>query len=141
MGLLGLRYALKHHLPHVVSYHTHFDRYLEYYRLKSMIPLYWKYIQWFHRACDATLTPSQETLNTLQAQGIQRLKLWSRGIDCNLYSLVNEARISVNDTTSPLPLFYSTLVALPRKRHRYAHNYHAAVAPGNAVPCSLDYRW
>ncbi|MDQ0657742.1 glycosyltransferase family 1 protein [Paenibacillus sp. W2I17] len=86
MGLLGLRYALKHHLPHVVSYHTHFDRYLEYYRLKSMIPLYWKYIQWFHRACDATLTPSQETLNTLQTQGIQRLKLWSRGIDCNLYS-------------------------------------------------------
>lgn len=87
MGLLGLRYALKHHLPHVVSYHTHFDRYLEYYRLKSMIPLYWKYIQWFHRACDATCTP-----------------------------LINAARISVNDTTSPLPLFYSTLDALPRKK-------------------------
>ncbi|WP_025681518.1 glycosyltransferase family 4 protein [Paenibacillus massiliensis] len=85
MGLLGLKYALKHQLPHVISYHTHFDRYLEYYKLKSMVPLYWKYIKWFHRACDATFTPSLETLNSLQLQGIQRLKLWSRGIDCELY--------------------------------------------------------
>ncbi|MEN1985561.1 MULTISPECIES: glycosyltransferase family 4 protein [Paenibacillus] len=86
MGLPGLKYALKHHLPHVISYHTHFDRYLEYYKLKSMIPLYWKYIQWFHRASDATLVPSQETFEELRQQGIQRLKLWSRGVDCELYT-------------------------------------------------------
>lgn len=86
MGLLGLRYALKFQLPHVISYHTHFDRYLNYYKLGSVIPLYWKYIKWFHRTCDTTFVPSQDTMYTLQAQGIQSLKLWSRGIDCNLYS-------------------------------------------------------
>lgn len=113
MGLLGLRYALKHQLPHVISYHTHFDRYLEYYRLNSIIPLYWKYIQWFHRACDSTLAPSQETLNSLQSKGIQRLKLWSRGIDCNLYS--PDKRSSDIHTryniTAPLILLYVGRIA------------------------------
>ncbi|WP_240342958.1 MULTISPECIES: glycosyltransferase family 4 protein [Paenibacillus] len=113
MGLFGLRYALKHQLPHVISYHTHFDRYLEYYKLKSVIPLYWKYIQWFHRACDATLTPSQETLNSLQSKGIQRLKLWSRGIDCSLYSpdkRSSNMRTRYN-ITAPLILLYVGRIA------------------------------
>nr|WP_261780050.1 glycosyltransferase family 1 protein [Paenibacillus xylanexedens] len=113
MGLLGLKYALKHRLPHVVSYHTHFDRYLEYYRLKSMIPLYWKYIKWFHRSADATLTPSVETLNTLQSQGIPRLKLWSRGIDCDLYSPYKrrDAIRTRYNITAPLILLYVGRIA------------------------------
>lgn len=37
IGLCGLRYARKHDLPHVASYHTHFDRYLEYYRMKKSL--------------------------------------------------------------------------------------------------------
>ncbi|QOS82625.1 glycosyltransferase family 1 protein [Paenibacillus sp. JNUCC31] len=113
MGLLGLRYALKHQLPHVISYHTHFDRYLEYYRLNSIIPLYWKYIQWFHRACDTTLAPSQEALNSLQSKGIQRLKLWSRGIDCSLYSpdkRSSDVRTRYN-ITAPLILLYVGRIA------------------------------
>ncbi|MBT2293333.1 glycosyltransferase family 1 protein [Paenibacillus albidus] len=86
LGLCGLRYAQRHQLPHVVSYHTHFDRYLAYYRMDRMAPLYWKYIRWFHRSCDSTLAPSRETVTSLRMQGINRLRLWSRGIDCQLYS-------------------------------------------------------
>ncbi|MDQ0196610.1 glycosyltransferase family 4 protein [Paenibacillus wynnii] len=86
IGLCGLRYAHKHGLPHVASYHTHFDRYLEYYRMKRIVPLYWKYMNWFHRSCDATFAPSSETLDTLRHQGFDHLKLWSRGIDCQLYT-------------------------------------------------------
>ena len=86
IGLCGLRYAHTHDLPHVVSYHTHFDRYLEYYRLKQIIPIYWKYIRWFHRSCDAIFAPSNETINTLRMQGFSGLRLWSRGVDCEFYS-------------------------------------------------------
>ncbi|UPK47216.1 glycosyltransferase family 1 protein [Paenibacillus pabuli] len=113
MGLLGLRYALKQQLPHVISYHTHFDRYLEYYRLNSIIPLYWKYIQWFHRACDSTLAPSQETLDSLHSKGIQRLKLWSRGIDCSLYSPDKRSSDIRNryNITAPLILLYVGRIA------------------------------
>ncbi|UQZ35977.1 glycosyltransferase family 1 protein [Paenibacillus sp. PK3_47] len=86
LGLCGLRYARKQNLPHVASYHTHFDRYLEYYRMRRIVPLYWKYMKWFHRTCDAILAPSQETVDYLQNQGFNRLRTWSRGVDCSLYT-------------------------------------------------------
>ncbi|AIQ51940.1 glycosyltransferase family 4 protein [Paenibacillus sp. FSL R7-0331] len=86
LGLYGLRYAHKHNLPHVASYHTHFDRYLRYYRMPSLIPLYWKYMKWFHRSCDAILAPSRETAGVLRTRGFTGLRLWSRGVDCGLYN-------------------------------------------------------
>lgn len=113
IGLCGLRYARKYGLPHVASYHTHFDRYLEYYRMKRIVPLYWKYMKWFHRSCDATFAPSNETLDSLQVQGFQRLKLWSRGIDCNLYTPKKRSH-QVRDRygiTAPLLLLYVGRIA------------------------------
>lgn len=86
IGLTGLRYARKHQLPHVASYHTHFDRYLEYYKMRRILPLYWKYMKWFHRSCDAILAPSRETAASLRSEGFTGLRLWSRGVDCTLYS-------------------------------------------------------
>ncbi|MEK3714102.1 glycosyltransferase family 4 protein [Paenibacillus sp. FSL R7-0333] len=86
IGLTGLRYARKQQLPHVASYHTHFDRYLEYYKMRRILPLYWKYMKWYHRSCDAVLAPSRETLTSLRMEGFTRLRLWSRGVDCTLYS-------------------------------------------------------
>lgn len=113
MGLTGLRYAHSHNLPHVVSYHTHFDRYLEYYRMKSLIPLYWRYMRWFHASCDATLAPSEETISTLRQQGFSRLRLWSRGIDCSFYTPDKRNR-EVRERygiTAPLLLLYVGRVA------------------------------
>ncbi|MEK5236292.1 glycosyltransferase family 1 protein [Paenibacillus sp. FSL L8-0470] len=92
IGLYGLRYAQKQNLPHVASYHTHFDRYLQYYRMSRIIPLYWKYMKWFHRSCDAILAPSRETEATLRSHGFTRLRLWSRGIDCGLFTPEKRSR-------------------------------------------------
>ncbi|OCT13427.1 glycosyl transferase [Paenibacillus pectinilyticus] len=86
LGLCGHHYARKHNISHVASYHTHFDRYLSYYRMKAAVPLYWSYMKWFHQSCDATFAPSQDTIQTLEDQGFQHMKLWSRGVDCNLYT-------------------------------------------------------
>jgi len=119
LGLCGLRYAQSHHTPYVTSYHTHFDRYLEYYRVKGMVPLYWSYIKWFHRSCDATFAPSIDTINTLQSHGIDRLKLWSRGVDCQLFtpekrhSNVRE-RYGINE---PILLLYVGRIAPEKDIH------------------------
>lgn len=113
IGLCGLRYARKHALPHVASYHTHFDRYLNYYRMKRIVPLYWKYMKWFHRSCDANFAPSNETLNSLRSQDFNRLKLWSRGIDCDLYTPKNRSR-AVRERygiTAPVLLLYVGRIA------------------------------
>lgn len=86
IGLCGLHYARKHRISHVASYHTHFDRYLTYYRMKRAVPLYWTYMKWFHQSCDATFVPSTDTMQHLHAQGFDRMLLWSRGVDCALYT-------------------------------------------------------
>lgn len=86
IGLCGLHYARKHHIPHVASYHTHFDRYLAYYRMKAAVPLYWSYMKWFHQSCDVTFAPSLDTIDSLENQGFNRMLLWSRGVDCTLYT-------------------------------------------------------
>ncbi|MDR6549915.1 glycosyltransferase family 1 protein [Paenibacillus qinlingensis] len=86
LGLCGLHYARKRLISHVASYHTHFDQYLTYYHMKAAVPLYWSYIKWFHHSCNATFAPSSDTIHTLQKQGIERLQLWTRGVDCLLYT-------------------------------------------------------
>lgn len=86
VGLSGLRFARRHRIPHVASYHTHFDRYMEHYHMKPLIPAYWAYTRWFHQSCSAVFAPSAETVQVLREQGLHRLRIWSRGIDATLYS-------------------------------------------------------
>ncbi len=85
IGLCGLFYGRRHHIPLVASYHTHFDRYLEHYHLQLAAPLFWRYIRWFHHHCIRTFAPSQETLSLLKQQGISGLRIWNRGVDCSLF--------------------------------------------------------
>lgn len=70
-------------------------------------------MKWFHRSCDATFAPSYETLDSLQAQGFHRLKLWSRGIDCQQYTPKKRSH-EVRERygiTAPLLLLYVGRIA------------------------------
>ncbi|KWX71277.1 glycosyltransferase family 4 protein [Paenibacillus jilunlii] len=114
IGLCGLRYAHRQGLPHVASYHTHFDRYLEYYRMRRIVPLYWRYMKWFHRTCGATFAPSRETAEILREQGFERLRLWSRGVDCQQYSPDKRQAASLRERygiSVPLVLLYVGRIA------------------------------
>lgn len=81
LGLLGIRYAKKRHIPLVASYHTHFDQYLHYYKLPWMENVLWRYMAWFHQECRRIYVPSQSTLTHLAAKGFRGLEVWSRGVD------------------------------------------------------------
>lgn len=85
IGLSGLYYARKYGIPHVASYHTHFDRYLSYYRFQFAEPLFWRYIRWFHQSCLATFVPSNDTASMLLSNGLSHVELWKRGVDCSLF--------------------------------------------------------
>ena len=113
VGLSGLRFARRHGLPHVASYHTHFDRYMEHYHMKALIPAYWAYTRWFHQSCSAIFAPSAETVDVLREQGLHRLRIWSRGIDANLYTPAkrNSALRQKLGITAPLLLLYVGRIA------------------------------
>jgi glycosyltransferase involved in cell wall biosynthesis len=92
MGLCGVRYARKYNVPFVASYHTHFDSYLDYYRLGFVMPWIWKYQRWFHEGAEKIFVPSSETKNHLRRKGFKHLEIWPRGVDCDRFSPVHGSR-------------------------------------------------
>ncbi|MCA1063223.1 glycosyltransferase family 1 protein [Rossellomorea sp. AcN35-11] len=86
MGLYGVRCAKKLNIPLVASYHTHFDLYLNYYKMMWVAPLLWKYMKWFYSHADRIFVPSAETKLHLENHGFTDLSIWSRGVDCKTYS-------------------------------------------------------
>jgi len=88
LGLSALRFAKKHDIPLVSSYHTHFPSYLKYYNLDFAEPLLWKYLDWYYKHCKKIFVPSDSMIKWLSAKGIdtEKLSLWSRGVETDLFS-------------------------------------------------------
>ena len=81
MGLAGLRAADALGIPVVMSYHTNFDKYLQFYHLTHFSQALWHYMKWFHSFALANLCPSRDTLESMRERGFSNLDIWSRGID------------------------------------------------------------
>ena len=85
MGLTGLVYGKKLNIPIVGSYHTNFDRYLEYYDLQFFSKFVWRYMKWFHQPFEKTFVPSMDTKTELERNGFSNVSIWSRGVDCDTF--------------------------------------------------------
>jgi glycosyltransferase involved in cell wall biosynthesis len=86
LGWAGIHYARSRRLPVVSSYHTHFTDYFRYYGLGALEGAGWALLRRFHNATDRTYAPSRGALDRLDAEGIQRLELWERGLDASRFS-------------------------------------------------------
>ncbi|CAH0347659.1 glycosyltransferase family 1 protein [Bacillus sp. CECT 9360] len=85
IGLSGAYFAKKLNIPLVGSYHTDFDKYLQFYSLEFLSKVLWKYMSWFHSPFQKIFVPSNETLSQLNRRGFTNLEIWSRGVDCRLF--------------------------------------------------------
>lgn len=85
LGLRGRRYALRHGLPLVTSYHTHFPRYCADYGVPQLEPAVWRWITWFHRAADLVHTPGDEACEALRSRGVTQATVWGRGVDTTFF--------------------------------------------------------
>jgi len=86
IGFCGLRAARELGLPIVMSYHTNYDRYLDFYNLNYLSKALWTYLKWFHSFAGVNLCPSENTLTELEKHGFERLDIWSRGIDLDRFN-------------------------------------------------------
>ena len=86
MGHAAQRWAVRRGVPVVCSHHTRFERYLGYYGLQVLQPLFWFGMRRFHRSCAATLPPSASLAGVLSAHGVPRVGVWPRGVDRSLYT-------------------------------------------------------
>jgi glycosyltransferase involved in cell wall biosynthesis len=107
-------YARSHGIPVAGSFHTDFVGYMSYYRAGLLQTPAWKALAWFYNRCEGTFAPSRNFVEDLRRRGFQNVQLWSRGIDCDLYSPRHRdprlrAGLGLNEDT-PLLLMVSRLV-------------------------------
>lgn len=86
LGWAALRAARNLGLPVASSFHTNFDYYAGHYHLGVFEKLARAYLRQFHNRCAVTLVPSEGTRQRLRNQGFERVEIWSRGVDADLFS-------------------------------------------------------
>jgi phosphatidylinositol alpha 1,6-mannosyltransferase len=73
-------------LPVVAVYQTDVPAYAGRYGIRGVENLLWKRVRDLHGHADLTLAPSTATVRTLEEQGVQRIRLWRRGVDTERFS-------------------------------------------------------
>ena len=86
VGLYFLKFATKRNVPVVISHHTDFPSYLEYYHLNFLSKKVWEFLVWFYNKSDLVYVPTREVARVLQSRGIKKVKIWSRGINREMYN-------------------------------------------------------
>lgn len=73
-------------LPVVAVYQTDVPNYAGRYGVRGVENLLWKRVRDLHGRADLTLAPSTATIRTLEERGVERLRLWRRGVDTDRFS-------------------------------------------------------
>jgi glycosyltransferase involved in cell wall biosynthesis len=84
IGFMMRSYCRKHRLPFTTSYHTRFPDYV---RARLPIPESWCYAlqRRFHNSAAGTFVATHSLAKELGSRGFDRLMLWSRGVDTELF--------------------------------------------------------
>lgn len=85
LGLAGLYYGKALKIPLVASYHTHLPQYLQHYKLGMLEGLLWELLKSAHNQAQLNLCTSTAMVEELTAHGIERVDLWQRGVDTELF--------------------------------------------------------
>lgn len=108
------RWARRHGVPVVASFHTQFVAYFRYYGVGPLERLGWRLLRRFYRDCAAVYAPSRAIVDELGRRGIRPVRVWSRGVDAYAFSPAwrdpgLRARVGA-DRNVPLLLMVSRLV-------------------------------
>ena len=84
LGMAARRFALRHDFPFTTAYHTRFP---EYVHARFRLPINWSYawLRYFHGPSKAVMAPTQVVVDDLRANGFGNVRLWSRGVDGDIF--------------------------------------------------------
>jgi glycosyltransferase involved in cell wall biosynthesis len=116
LGLGGIYFAKTMKIPLVASYHTHLPQYLQHYGLGMLEGVLWELLKNAHNQAQLNLCTSNAMIDELAAHGIERLDLWQRGVDTDLFQPQHASRqmreyLSQGHPDSPLLLYVGRLSA------------------------------
>lgn len=80
LGRAARAHCLRAHRPFTTAFHTQFPDYLA---RRTGLPaaLFWPYFRRFHRDSAGIMVATETVRAQLAAQGLERLHMWSRGVD------------------------------------------------------------
>jgi len=101
LGMAARRWALRHDFPFTTAYHTRFP---EYVHARFRLPLEWSdaWLRRYHRASRAVMAPTQVVVDDLVTNGFERVRLWSRGVDQDVFHPQPSRRL---DSEPPIFLY------------------------------------
>jgi glycosyltransferase involved in cell wall biosynthesis len=108
LGIAAVISATRAGFPLVASYHTNVARYAAFYRLGWLSPVIWWLLRRLHGRAAVNLATSAATCDELRAQGIDRVRLWPRGVDIDLFTPDPAGR---RETERPVALYVGRLAA------------------------------
>jgi glycosyltransferase involved in cell wall biosynthesis len=116
LGLGGLYYAKSLNVPLVASYHTHLPKYLEHYGLGMLEGVLWELLKAVHNQAQLNLCTSTAMQDALESHGIERVEVWQKGVDTELFQphLVSQdmrSHLTQGHPDSPLLLYVGRLSA------------------------------
>lgn len=116
LGVGGIYYAKKLNIPLVASYHTHLPQYLQHYGLGALEGVLWELLKAAHNKACLNLCTSSAMVRELIAHGIERVDLWQRGVDTEMFqphlaSAAMRSRLSQGNPHDPLLLYVGRVSA------------------------------
>jgi glycosyltransferase involved in cell wall biosynthesis len=119
LGVAGLRAASEIGAPVIASYHTDVPGFAARWGFGWLAPPLWRYFRWLHNRVDLTVAPSRVTRDELLSRGIERVAVWSRGVDTERFTPERRSqdvrwRLTGGHPDAPLLLFVGRLS--PEKR-------------------------
>ncbi len=116
LGVGGIYYAKTMGIPLVASYHTHLPQYLHHYGLGSLEGVLWELLKLGHNQAELNLCTSNAMVEELVSHGIERVDLWQRGVDTEMFQphLASHSmryRLSQGNPDAPLLLYVGRVSA------------------------------
>ena len=116
LGVGGIYYAKKLNIPLVASYHTHLPQYLQHYGLGALEGILWELLKAAHNKAELNLCTSSAMVKELKNHGIERVDLWQRGVDTEMFqphlaSTQMRSRLSQGNLNDPLLLYVGRVSA------------------------------
>src|SRR5690348_3648121 len=93
LGLSARAICLKRKLPFTTSFHTRFPEYVH--ARFPMVPerAIYRSLRWFHGPAAAMMVATPSLKRELESHGFRSIRLWSRGVDIDVFRPVAEATL------------------------------------------------
>ncbi len=103
IGWAARSFCLRHHIPFSTAYHTQFPEYL---KARTGVPRRWIYklLRHFHQPSGNVMVPTPSIIHNLETRGFQKLALWSRGVDTQIFKPLTEKKL-YTDRQRPVLLY------------------------------------